>query len=150
LLKANQILSSAFYVAWSEQGTKHLATVLFPETLTGIGKSAFGYTLRLQRIAMPDAVTYLGEYAFMYCRGLKEVRLSKNLIRSFLHRTGKRPGIVPDLPELGARAFGKCRGLTSIILPRSLTKIGYGAFEFCYGLREIYAYNPTPIDLSAH
>lgn len=244
--KANEIPANAFYVAWSGQGKKHLATVLFPEALTGIGKSAFGYTPQLQRIVMPDAVTSLGEYAFMYCRALKEVRLSKQLtvipdyafyicdqldtinipegiqsvgyqsffccyalkhltlpstisilkkdafaacralesinlpegittieedlfyfcgaltrvnIPSSVTKIGsgafytvpaKDLVLPPNLTELGSRAFGKCTGLTTISLPRTLTKIGYGAFEFCYGLREIYAYNPTPVDLSAH
>jgi hypothetical protein len=244
--KANEIPANAFYVAWSGQGKKHLATVIFPEALTGIGKSAFGYTPQLQRIVMPDAVTSLGEYAFMYCRALKEVHLSKQLtvipdyafyicdqldtinipegiqsvgyqsffccyalkhltlpstisilkkdafaacralesinlpegittieedlfyfcgaltrvnIPSSVTKIGsgafytvpaKNLVLPPNLTEVGARAFGKCSGLTSISLPRTLTKIGYGAFEFCYGLREIYAYNPTPVDLSAH
>lgn len=244
--KASEIPANAFYVAMSGQGKKHLATVILPETLTGIGKSAFGYTPQLQHITMPDAVNYLGEYAFKYCRALKEVRLSKNLtiipdyafyvcdqldsvsfpdgLKSIGYQSffccyalknvtlpstvntlksdafsfcralesinlpeglttieedlfyfcgaltrvniptsvtkigsgafytvpAKDLVLPPNLTELGSRALGKCTGLTTVLLPRTLTKISYGVFEHCTALRSIYAYNPTPVDLTAH
>lgn len=246
LHKANEIPAYGFYVAWSGQGKKHLATVLFPASLTGIGKAAFGYTPQLHRVVMPETLTTLGEYAFMYCRGLKEVHFSSNLkeipdyafyvcdqletvnlperltsigyqsffccyalkqvslpaglktmkqdafyacrelesieipegitileedvfgfctsltqitIPSTVTKIGsgalysvpaKEIILPPNLTTLGSRALGKCAGITSVTLPRGLTSIGYGAFEHCTGLREIFAYNPNPVDLSPH
>ena len=40
------------------------------------------------------------------------------------------------MPAIGEAAFGVCRGLTSIVIPNSVTKIERGAFGSC-GLTSI-------------
>ena len=45
---------------------------------------------------------------------------------------------------IGYYAFYKCSGLTSIVIPNSVTSIGDEAFYGCYGLTSIYLLSETP------
>ncbi len=48
------------------------------------------------------------------------------------------------LTSIGETAFGSCFKLTSVTIPNSVTTIGYGAFDYCNGLTEIYALPTVP------
>jgi len=43
----------------------------------------------------------------------------------------------PKCAEIGYRAFGGCSGLTSIVLPNSITNIGIQSFSLCIGLTSV-------------
>ena len=46
-------------------------------------------------------------------------------------------GLSFSVTEIGHAAFYKCRGLTSVTIPKSVTSIGEGAFYYCTGLTSV-------------
>ncbi len=40
-------------------------------------------------------------------------------------------GVDYDVISIGKHAFYNCSGLTSVIIPNSVTSIGFGAFQYC-------------------
>ena len=46
-------------------------------------------------------------------------------------------GITYSVTSIGASAFSKCSGLTSLTIPNSVTSIGKSAFNGCYFLKEL-------------
>lgn len=61
------------------------------------------------------------------------------------------PATYNDLPvvEIGHTAFHACYSLVSVVIPDSVTTIGYGAFYYCSALTEIDLNNVTAIGRSA-
>lgn len=118
----------AFHIA------KKLHSISMPNTITSIGKDAFG-GCRFQSVTIPNSVTCIGEYAFSYCNELKSIKLSDSLTtivdRAFVHCDSLSTITFPNtLIYIGNRAFAECHSLTSIIIPRSVTSIVSGAFMF--------------------
>ena len=72
--------------------------------------------------------------------GVGHIPASEKLIKSeaFYGRTDLRSIVIPDsVTEIGYDAFSGCTGLTSIVIPDSVTKIGCDAFSGCTGLTSI-------------
>ena len=42
-----------------------------------------------------------------------------------------------QLTYIGEGAFSSCSGLTTVVIPESVTNIGQSAFSYCYGLKDI-------------
>lgn len=51
--------------------------------------------------------------------------------------------------EIQERAFENSTQLAKVCIPTSVQTIGARAFAGCTGLKEIYCYNPAPVDLTA-
>ena len=86
-----------------------LTTVRLPQTLTAIGREAFG-TSGLRSIHIPASVTELPEDLFSNCHQLQSVSLER------------------CLTSIGSRAFRNCEMLATLELPDTLTAIGREAF----------------------
>jgi len=127
-----------------------LQTVTFPERWTQIGERAFYGCANLTEIEISDRVTRIATEAFADCTGLERVRIPKGVYlwgwRIFAGCTKLKTagpygsgsnmefGWTETIPF---RAFDGCRSLTSVILPKSLTKIEGDAFLGCSSLAEI-------------
>lgn len=74
-------------------GNSTLRSVLFPETLTGIGDRAFSECDVLQTLTFPEGLSIIGKRAFQNCDALKTVYLP------------------PSVTEIGVDAFAGCDGL---------------------------------------
>lgn len=94
-----------------------LQSVVFPNSILYIGKSAFNDCNFLTNIIIPSEV-YIGEKAF-YESGLENVIIEEGV------------------KATGEQAFGSCTNLNSIDLPETLEKIEKGAFQFCSALQNI-------------
>ena len=55
-------------------------------------------------------------------------------------------GNVYPVTSIGNDAFGRCQGLTSIRIPKSITYIGDQAFRNCFGLTSVISEIETPFD----
>ena len=79
---------------------------------------------------IPSSVTSIGDY-------------------SFDHNTLQNISIPSSVISIGNFAFNGSNGLTSVTMPSSIISIGEGAFFNCLKLSTIYAYPPSPVDLSS-
>ena len=96
-----------------------LESVKIPDSVTEIGKNAFGYCIALPSVIIPNSVTKIGEYAFSKCKSLSSIK-------------------IPDsVTEIGRNAFAECKSLSSVESPNSVTKIDYDVFAECKSLSSV-------------
>jgi hypothetical protein len=118
------IVDNAFY----ECG--ELTSVVIPNSVKGIGDSAFGDTGWYDN--QPDGLLYLDNWLLSY----KGIEPSGEIVI----KEGTR-GIAD-----GALAY--CGDLTSVTIPNSVTSIGERTFIGCVGLTEMYSLIEEPFDIS--
>jgi len=133
-----------------------LTSITIPDSVTSIDDYAFGYCSSLTSITIPDSVISIGWYAFEDCTSLASVSITdiaawcnigfenyranplyyaKNL---YLNGELVTDLVIPDsVTSIGYSAFYNCSSLTSITIPDSVTSIGERAFYNCYNLTSI-------------
>lgn len=135
-------------------GCSALKAIELPTALTKIGDSAFDGCSSLTSIVLPKKLRTLGEAVFEGCTGLAAINVASGnayfaSVEGVLFNKAKtdllvcpvgKKGVytVPEgTDELSASSFSRCAGLTSIVLPETLTTIGDEAFYRCNGLTEL-------------
>lgn len=94
--------------------------------VTGIGDSAFTWSVSLISVTIPDSVAFIGKDAFSYCRAMTSIT-------------------IPDsVTSIGDYAFCFCFSLPSIMLPDSVSSIGANPFEDCDALTDIVVSPDNP------
>lgn len=101
-------------------GGSDLERGLIPEGITNIGKGAFSLT-EIKVLITPSSLEKLEEKALGDMYRLEQVDLSQSKIK-----------LIPNF------CFSSDDKLTFIRLPKTLTEIGYEAFDKCTALRRIY------------
>ena len=75
---------------------------------------------------------FVGEYVIP--EGVMEIKG----YHAFVHCEGLTSVVIPkSVTKIGEYAFMGCTGLTSIVIPQSVVNIGEGAFARCLGLTSI-------------
>ncbi|MFA5044534.1 MAG: leucine-rich repeat protein, partial [Paludibacter sp.] len=133
---------------------RDLKWVTFPDGLTTINSKAFMFCISLDSVNLPNTITTFGPDIFGFCYALKKANIPNTISElksgTFYSCTSLKEISIPaSVTKIGNRALGKCTVFTTINIPATVTGIEYGAFEFCTGLTSVYAYQITPIDLSA-
>lgn len=124
-----------------------LLSVALGNGLLTIGDYAFSYCVGLTTIIIPQSLTLLGKGAFKSCSGLTSVEFNAancsipddvdgntapftycSNITSFT--IGNNVTVIPDYLCSGT-------AITSIIIPNSVTSIGYEAFYYCENLTSV-------------
>lgn len=149
-------------------------------TVTRIGDQAFRDCKTVTSIIIPNTITSIGDYAFMDCINLTNLSVPNSVYDIGLNVLGgtkwleeKPNGLVyvglvaygykGTLPEnvvlregikgIASGAFNNWEvppELISIVIPNSVIKIGYGAFQFCKKLTSVSMGNSvTTIDACA-
>lgn len=98
---------------------KYLTTVHLPNSVTCIGKYAFGFCRKLAQINIPSGVTVIEDCAFWGCNELVHVNLPNTIT------------------VIEGSAFRQCCSLTSITIPNSVRSLGCYVFDECYSLRSV-------------
>lgn len=101
-------------------------TIIIPDGVHSIGKSAFAGCKLLWNIHLPEGIMKIEGCTFEDCTLLESINIPSNVI------------------SIGDCAFYNCWHLTSITIPRNVTYIGMGAFEQCENLATIYCQPTTP------
>ena len=143
-----------------------LTSVDIPNSVTSIGDYAFEECTALTSIVIPNSVTEIGRQAFMDCTGLTSIDIPNSVtaISSYaFYNTAwydnqpdglvyagmvayRYKGTMPSGTNMTLKegtlgiavcAFMECTGLTSIVIPNSVTSIGECAFLGCTGLTSI-------------
>ncbi len=118
-------MAMTFY-PWKLARFEHVTEVQILEGVTSIGSYAFYNCENIERIKVVDNSLYdVGMGCFGDMDSLRSVTLGNRMTR-----------IVDE-------AFIRCRGLTEIHIPATVTTIGYGAFDACDSLTHVY-YAGTP------
>lgn len=150
--------SNAFYASSS------LTAVSIPNSVTEIGGSAFKDCTGLTSVTIPDSVTSIGYSAFYGCTGLTSVTIGNSVTSignyAFYGCSGLMSVVIPDgVTDIEYNAFSRCSSLnsvyisngvkhigsfafeytalTTIDLPKSITEIHDGAFQYCHSLTSI-------------
>lgn len=110
-------------------------------TVVRIGDSAFSSQKNIRKYELPNTITSIGSYAFYNNESLENINIPQNVksIESFAFSqcsSLKKINLPTGITYIGKEAFKKT-GLTSIILPDSLTTIEKCSFESNRNLIEI-------------
>lgn len=127
-------------------GCSKLVSISFPSELKTIGKDAFYDCESLSSVVIPEKVTDIGNSAFFGCELLAD-DVGFVIIRNVLYDYFGGGGdiVVPEgVKVLSDYCFQRCNiiqmnsvPMNTILLPKSLTKIGNTVFEHCEGLTEV-------------
>jgi hypothetical protein len=166
-------------------GSYDLLSIIIPSSVTKIGSSAFFICFRSTSIKIPSSVISIGQLAFarsnyidvdsenpnyssldgvlfnktqtklLQCppskTGIYNIPSTVNTIEGdAFNCSGLTSIIIPSsVTTIGSYAIFNCNSLISITIPSSVTSIGNGAFWYSRGLTSIIANSRTPLDLSS-
>ena len=144
-----------------------LTSITIPESVTSIDEYAFSHCSSLKSITIPNNVTNIGNSAFSHCSSLTEVTISDSVAsigdwvfnectsltspvynaHFFVYLPTSYQGAytIPNgIKQITGYALWKCNGLTSIIIPTSVTSAGNGVLGFCSSLTFIKSLAEVP------
>lgn len=97
---------------------ENLREVSLPEGLISLGKSAFLSCAQIQEIRLPKSLKTLGDGALAGCRSLTEIELPEGL------------------EMIDNDALASCN-FTSVVIPASVTQMGYCVFNSDFNLKTV-------------
>ena len=126
-------------------GCNDLTSITLNEGLNKIGEMAFCQCFGLTEIIIPNTVTEIEQSAFLDCNNLTNVRLSNrltNISHALFESCSKIKTLtIPGgVKEIGMHAFANS-GITTLVVPTSVTTIKEYAFYNCNALRLFFLGN---------
>ena len=134
--------------AWSFAYCKNLTSMKLGSSIERIEYNAFIECSSLTSIELPKSINHIDFGVFAQCYALTSIDLPENLTTisgSLLANCTSLASVTigKNVTSIGDGAFYNCGELTSIVLPASLTSIGK-AFGGCKGLTSITCEATTP------
>lgn len=124
-------------------GNDVLVSIDIPDSVAGIGARAFARCRSLESITLPDNLANIEELAFVNCIGLTSITGNSYCVAKIakqIERDGDPGESATSTPyvvtitsgdTIESEAFWQCSHMQSIIIPTSITTIGYRAFYEC-------------------
>lgn len=118
-----------------------IKSIVIPNTITTIGRSAFAYT-GISTFDIPKSVTTMVRSVFFGCSALESIVIPESITEigdvMFWACTKLASVSLPNsIKRIGENAFGTCESLTSFVLPESVDSLGLSVFYGCYGLTNV-------------
>jgi hypothetical protein len=132
------------------EGYDKLRSVVFHKGVEAVYKSAFFNCSNLTEVTFEGDVEYIGPYAFNGTAWYESKPDGEVYIGKILYKyKGEMPSNASIIIRNGTEsicesAFDGCKGLTKIVLPKSIKVIHDYAFCGCNNLKEIYCKALTP------
>ena len=119
-----------------------LQSIQLPKGLTELAGGIFSGCSSIKEIKLPDGITSIGSSAFANCTSLKTITIPVG-VTSFLGGIGygdngntfygctslEKIELPEGVTELPSQAFRECNSLAEIVLPSTLTAVGYNVFS---------------------
>jgi hypothetical protein len=129
----------------------------------GIGTSAFDFCSMLTSVTIPASVTSIGDAPFALCGSLTNIFVieqnqffssvngilfNKNQTKLIQYPPGNSGSFaIPNsVTNIASKSFFGCYNLTGIVVPTSVSYIGFYAFTFCTSLTNAYFKGNAPTD----
>ena len=143
------------------EGCSGLASIVFPNTLVSISERAF-MGCGLTEVVIPKSVDLIGTNPFQMCSNIEQITVdfenpyydSRGNCNAIIETNtnhlvaGCENTIIPNtVTTIENCAFMDCAGLTSIVIPASVSSIGFWAFR-ATGLTMMTVEATTPPELS--
>ena len=118
-----------------------LKSVILPETVKVIRRSAFAGCTKLESVKLGDGLTEICANAFMGCESLEEIIMPKSVSilgeGAFRSCGALKKAVLSDsIMYINEYAFASCEKLESVNIPKSCDVIGAHAFNGCGRLSE--------------
>ena len=119
-----------------------LRSVTIPDGIMSIGEGSFSFCRSLESVTMPDSIIKIGRRCFVDCENLCAIRLPKGIKSIPQVAFASCKNLSVEVPEGVGEVydFDAFREVKSVVLPRSLRKIG--RMYFSHGKK--YAYASVP------
>ena len=114
-----------------------------PSNLESIGSDAFAGCERLGSLEIPNSVHTIGQSAFRQCRSLATLSLPQNanfvkIASGLCEYSGLTSILIPDtVTEIEDHAFWHCDRLTSVVVPDTVTRMDDAIFCGCHSMVEL-------------
>ena len=131
----------------------NLKNIDIPDMVEDIGDEAFSGCTSLASLTIGSGLEYFGVDVCAGCTGLASIVVdsdneyfdSRDNCNAIIQKgwdgdvllLGCKNTVIPNIREIGEKAFAGCTGLTSIYIPSSVVYIGDDAFLGCSGLASI-------------
>lgn len=117
--------------AFQKYGTKNYKSIYIPDTVSGIGESAFSFCGSVTQWRLPATLKTIGKRAFEYCKGLTEITTDATLIgEDAFDSSGLVRVTMNKVHTIGNYAFNNCKSLEEVYIDGdTVEKIGNHAFS---------------------
>lgn len=123
-------------------GCPLLNGVVLNDEITTIEYDAFNGCSSLQLTKLPDALTHIGDRAFRGTTAITGDLTVPSGVTTLgfqaFYESGITSAVLPEsITSWGSEIFCRCRSLEHVQLPNSLTRIGNYMFQYCTSLEDI-------------
>ena len=119
----------------------NLKSIIIPDSVQSIGAGAFSNNGNLTRVRMGNNITQIGENAFLYQSNLYEVEIPESVTyigKSAFYASGLTSLVIPNsVTNIESYAFEYCDSIKSITIGTNLGNIGIWAFEGCENIMTV-------------
>jgi hypothetical protein len=127
---------------WAFYKCESLIEIHMPEKLRILGDSAFSSCINLKKVVLPDKLQKIETSVFDLCKSLVDINIPKYLREipaGFLDWTSISGKL--EIPNgvilIDDFAFSNTK-IESVVIPKSIKKIGNSAFKNCKNLKEVF------------
>ena len=123
------------------ESSAKLRTVVLPNSVDTIAPRTFANCPKLSSVRLPEGITYIPNFMFERCESLTSFTIPPTVTHIGESAFNNSGIVISSIPEsvtsIGNNAFYYCEGITSMVIPNTVTSLGWGVFCFCRELQSI-------------